>query len=341
MLSGTIDDLDVVLVTQLPPDSWFEGFAIRPSNHILAARLDAPVVYDIDPADPDAEPQPVFEFPGVAAAMNLARIPGKPDEYSVMTCEVSDLKQSRWGGFAIWHLDLSTEGQPKATKKGDVTDIVLPLGLWPVTDQFLLVADSAQHCLQVLDTETGKSTILLADKPSMGAKSKDDFFGINRLTIVNDHIWYCNYSHGTIHKVPFEVDESNTKEPVRITGSVEMVTDGLDQCDGFLVKPDGTVALTVNSEDGTLVRTDVGSGGKDSSTVTIIMNMLINPTVVELGPEVDGKQKVFVICCGEINVGWINDNFSWRDIANAIEETVEVDVQSARASVRSGASQAV
>ncbi|ETS86235.1 hypothetical protein PFICI_00063 [Pestalotiopsis fici W106-1] len=340
-MAGSIDDLDVVLVTQLPPDSWFEGFAIRPNNHILAARLDAPVVYDIDAADPDAEPQPVFEFPGVAAAMNLARIPGRPDEYSVMTCEVSDLAHTRWEVFAIWHLDLSTEGEPKATKKGDITDIVLPLGLWPVTDRFLLVADSAQSCLQVLDVTTAKSSILLADAKSMNAKSNEDFFGINRISVVNDHIWFCNYSQGAIYRVPFELDESNAEKPVRITGPVELVAEGLDQCDGFQVKSDGSLALTVNSDDGTLMRTDIEKSDVGASTCSIAMNMLINPTVVELGPETDGKQTVFVICCGEINVGWLNDNFSWRDIANAIDETVVVDVQSARTSIRSGASQAV
>ncbi|KAF3017129.1 hypothetical protein G7054_g2864 [Neopestalotiopsis clavispora] len=341
MLEGNIDDLDIVLVSQLPPDSWFEGFAIRPNNHILAARLDAPVVYDIDAEDPDAEPQPVFEFPGVQAAMNLARIPGRPDEYSVMTCEVSDLAQTRWAGFAIWHLDLSTEGQPKATKKGDVTDIVLPLGLYPATDRFLLVADSAQTCLQVLDVTTGKSSVLLKHPESMNAKTSDDFFGINRISIVNDYIWYCNYSQGNIYRVPFELDESNIEKPLKITGTPELITDGLDQCDGFQVKPDGSYCLTVNSDDGTLARTDIGKTKEEGATCTMAMNMLINPTVVELGPETDGKQKVFIICCGEINVGWLNDNFSWRDIANAIDETVEVDVQSARASIKSGTSQAV
>ncbi|KAH8199554.1 hypothetical protein TruAng_006305 [Truncatella angustata] len=339
-----VDDdgtLDVVLVTQLPPDSWCEGFAIRPNNHVLAARLDAPVVYEIDPEDPEAQPQTVFEFPGVAAALNLAPIPGRPDQYSVITSEVSDLTSTRWEGFAVWHLDLNTGGEPKATKKGEVKDIILVLGLCPVTEKFILVADSAQSCIQVLDVTTGKSSVLLSDKQSMDPEGEDAFFGVNRMCIVGNYIWYSNYSAGTIHRVPFELDNSNAHAPVRITGSVERIVDDLGHCDGFQVKPDGSAAYTLNWNTGSLVRSDLTKALSGSAASEPVLSMLVNPTCVELGPEINGKQKLFVVCCGEIDVGWINDTPTWKDIANGIDATVEIEVHSDRGSVISRTSQPV
>lgn len=331
MLDGD-ESLDVVLVTQLPPDSWFEGFAIRPNNHVLAARLDAPVVYDIDAEDEDAEPEPMFEFPGVAAALNLVPIPGKPDQYSVITSEVSDISNTRWEGFAVWLLDLSGD-EPKATKNGDVLDIILPLGLCPVTERFVIVADSAQSCLQCLDVTTGKSSVLLADKKSMDPQGEDAFFGVNRICIVGHYIWYSNYSAGTIHKVPFALESNDTDAPLRITGPVEMIADDLRHCDGFQVKPDGSAAFTLNWNDGSLVKTDLTSAVAGNAVSTPVIDRLLNPTSIELGPVINGRQKLFLICCGEIEVGWIKDPWSWNDIANAVVTSVEVEVSSDRASV--------
>lgn len=326
------DSIDVVLVTQLPPDSWFEGFAVRPDNHVLAARLDAPVVYDIDAEDSDAEPEPVFEFPDVAAALNLCPIPGRPDEYSVITSEVSDIPATRWEGFAVWHLDLSDGETPKATKKGEVGGIGLPLGLCSVTDRYIIVADSGRSCLQCLDVTTGQSSVLLADKETMDPQGEDAFFGVNRVSIVDKHIWFTNYSAGTIHRVPFALDGANDKTPLRITGPVELITDDLRHCDGFQVKPDGSAAYTLNWNDGSLVKTDLRKAQDGVTVSTPILDRLLSPTCVELGPEIDGKQKLFVICCGEIEVGWIKDSSSWKDIANAITTSVEVEVSSDRAS---------
>lgn len=330
--------LDVVLVTQLPPDSWFEGFSVRPNGHVLAARLDAPLVYDVDTADPESEPHPIFKFPGVAAALNLVPIPGRQDEYSVITSRLSDLAAPRWEGFAVWHLDLSNPGAPKATEKGDLEDIVLPLGLCPVTERLILVADSARSCICCLDVTSGKSSILLSHKQSMQSHGEDAFFGVNRICIVGKHIWYSNYSAGTIHRVPFKLDTGNPKDPIRIDGSVEVVADDLRHCDGFQVKPDGSAAYTLNWNDGSLVKTEIAKPGRSPAVSKPVLGNLDNPTCVEFGEDADGKQKLFVICNGEIEVGWIKDTMSWKDIANVMATTVEVEVHSDRASLLSRAS---
>ncbi|KAI5917052.1 hypothetical protein F4810DRAFT_94786 [Camillea tinctor] len=320
------DEVDVVLVTQLPADSWIEGLAVRPNNHILAASLAEPVVYNIDAEDPDAVPEPVFTFPGVGAALNLCPIPGRNDEYSVITSEISDVITARWETFAVWHLKVSPDGPAVATKMGDVTDIVLALGLCPVTERFILVADSARTCIQVLDVTTGKSSVLLSDDASMRPKDAEAFFGINRICIVGGYIWFSNYSVGSIHRVPYELDESHPEMPLRITGSVEMMTDDLLHCDGFQVLPDASAAYTVNYMEGTLVKSALN---KDTKSIPV-MDKLVSPTGVEMGKGPDGKPKLFVICCGEIEVGWLNDGVSWKDIANIAATTVEVTVSSDR-----------
>ncbi|KAI1493345.1 hypothetical protein F5X96DRAFT_225701 [Biscogniauxia mediterranea] len=318
------DDVDVVLVTQLPADSWIEGLAVRPNNHILAASLAEPVVYNIDAEDPDAVPEPVCTFPGVGAALNLCPIPGRSDEYTVITAEISDVVTARWETFAVWHMKVNADGSAVATKMGDVPDVVLALGLCPVTERFVLVADSARTCIQCLDVTTGKSTVLLADDESMKAKDAEAFFGVNRVCIVDGYIWYSNYSVGSIHRVPYELDESHPELPLRITGPVEMMTDDLSHCDGFQVLPDASAAYTINYMEGTLVKTVLK---KDTQSIQI-MDKLVSPTGVEMGKGPDGKPKLFVVCCGEIEVGWLNDSVSWKDIANIAATTVEVTVSS-------------
>ncbi|KAI1496255.1 hypothetical protein F5X99DRAFT_414303 [Biscogniauxia marginata] len=320
------DDVDVVLVTQLPADSWIEGLAVRPNNQILAASLAEPVVYNIKAEDPDAVPEPICTFPGVGAALNLCPIPGRNDEYSVITSEISDVVTARWEAFAVWHLQLSPDGSSpaKVTKMGDVQDIVLALGLCPVTERFTLVADSARTCIQCLDVTTGKSSVLLADEESMKPKDADSFFGVNRVCIVDGYIWYSNYSVGSIHRVPYKLDDTNPDMPLRITGPVELVKDDLRHCDGFQVLPDASSAFTVNYMEGTLVKSVL----KRNTESKKVMDKLISPTGVEMGRGPDGKPKLFVICCGEIEVGWINDNVSWKDIASITAATVEVTISS-------------
>ncbi|KAI1341086.1 hypothetical protein F5Y15DRAFT_24662 [Xylariaceae sp. FL0016] len=316
--------LEVVLATQLPPDSWFEGFAVRPNNHLLAARLDAPAVYDIDAEDPDAEPHLVFEFPGMAAALNLCAIPGRPEEYSVIVSEISDLNACRWEKFYVWHLDLSGS-EPKATNNGYLTDCALPLGLMAVTERHILVADSAQSCIQCLDVTTGRSTVVLADKESMDPYDDESFFGVNRMAVANGFLYYTNFSTGQIYRAPVEVDEGDPKTPVRVTGPAELVTDDLQHCDGFKITPDGSAAYTLNCIDGKLMRTDLNAevGMAESTPVA---DKLVSPTCLELGNKGEGKQKLFVMCCGEIEVGWLDDRFTWKDIADLTAATVEVTV---------------
>ncbi|KAK9778235.1 hypothetical protein SCAR479_05205 [Seiridium cardinale] len=326
---GDDDTLDVVLVTQLPPDSWFEGFAIRPNNHILAARLDLPVVYDIDAEDPDTEPVPVYEFPGVAAALNLCAIPGRSDEYSVITSQVSDIAQSRWEGFAVWYLDLRIAGAPKAKRMGNINDIALPLGLCPVTARFILVADSAKSCIQCLDVTTGKSSVFLADEKSMVPNGEDAFFGVNRMCLVGGYLWYSNYSAGTIHRVACELAEGKANMPLRTTGPVEVIADDLRHCDGFQIRPDGSVAYTLNWNDGSLVKTDLENMVDGKAQSKPFLDRLVNPTCIELSVGSNDRPKLFVICCGEIDVGWINNTMSWNDIANITAATVQTIITTA------------
>ncbi|KAI1842434.1 hypothetical protein JX265_010408 [Neoarthrinium moseri] len=325
-MSGDNSALDVVLVTQLPPDGWFEGFAIRPSNHILVPDLNSPVVYDLDPEDPDSEPQIVYTFPDVVATLNLCPVPGRADTYTVLTADFCDLAASRWEGFAVWQLDLSAPASPKAAKTGDLKDIVLPLGLCPVAERFALVADSTKACISVLDVTKGTSTTLLTDKASMEPQGENGIFGINRLSIAGGYIWYSNFSGGTIHRAPYKMEPADGQTPLRIVGPVELVTDNLIHCDGFHVSSDGKTAYTANCLDGCLVETDltkVGGGGASSKQV---LDRLISPTCLEIGTDANGKRKVFVICCGEIEVGWMTGGPSWKDIANATVATVEVTV---------------
>lgn len=76
---------DIVLVTQLPSDSLFEGFAMRPNGHMLLTRLDMCELYTLDAENPDAEPCLLeTNFPGANGLINLCPLQGRSDEYAVI-----------------------------------------------------------------------------------------------------------------------------------------------------------------------------------------------------------------------------------------------------------------
>ncbi|KAI0846111.1 hypothetical protein F5Y00DRAFT_244523 [Daldinia vernicosa] len=320
-------DQDVVLVTQLPSDSWFEAFAFRPNGKILACRLDEPELYTFNPEDANATPKLLHSFEQHANGLvDADPIPGTKDEYFILST-VSDLVNVEFNDFIIWRVALSPDDSspPKVTKVAEIPNAGLCAAAVAISDRVLIIPDSTKNCIWHLDTVTGQSSILMADDSMKIANGEGNFFGLNRICITDAFIWFTNTSAGTLGRIPIERVQDDPSVGIRIKGPVQILTDEITDCDGLVLTRDETAAYTCSYKDGFIWKVDVEpSTGK--ATTSVVLRNLASPTAVELN-YVNDKPKLFIVCCGEIQMAWIQDKENpWSDIAG-INSAVTVQIE--------------
>lgn len=321
-MASAADDIQVFPVTQLPPNSWFEGFAIRSNGHILATRLDAPELYTFDPADPSAKPELIETFPDANGLVNLCHIQGTDDEYAVIAANV-ELQAVEFDAAVIWRVKLNGNDKPTITKLGSVPDSGFCIGATAACPRTLLIADSYKNCIWRLDIPTGKSSVLVADD-TMKAATEEDYFGINRIRVADGFLWYTNTSAGLLCRVPIQLDDD---VGIKTTGDVEIITADLPHCDGLAITPDGRHIFTCNYMAGLIWRVDIDDQGK--GVATILTRGLSSPTSCEMAKHGD-QERLYVTCCGgDAGVGWVNDDDRLSELSKfnlEIEVTAEVTV---------------
>ncbi|RYP53270.1 hypothetical protein DL768_001710 [Monosporascus sp. mg162] len=329
MLNMTADDSvpEVVLVTQLPTaTSWFESTCARPNGQVLATRVDEPELYEFDPEQPDEPLRLVCTVPECSGLVHACTLKDREDEYAVLTAMV-DMKAVSVVGHMLWRVafDGKSDGQPSVTKLADLPDIGMGAECTAISERTVLITDTQKACIWALDVPTGKTSVLF-EHETMERASSDVFFGLNRIRILGDHLWYANESTGSLCRVPVVKDDS-AEGGLRIRGPVEIITDEIPNTDGLTMTEDGTTAYSVNYVKGTLrqVKIDPVTGKAETKE---FMNSLVAPTTIELiHSRSTGKPKLVVICNGRNDVAWMKD-FSWSDIANiSASETVTVTTE--------------
>ncbi|KAK6073125.1 hypothetical protein SCUP515_06988 [Seiridium cupressi] len=313
---------DVVLLTQLPSDAWFEGFAQRPNGQLLITRLDQPELYTLDAEDPDAEPQLLHTFDGANSAINLCPVKGKSDEYVVIT-GMLDLATVQFSDHVTWHVTLKDGQDPKVRKIAEL-EAAAAIGVIPASECTLLIADSFRGVILRFDISSGKTSVLV-DEDALRPVGESPY-GINRLRLTDEFLWFTNSGAGTLSRFPIKYTEGE----VEMAGPIELISDDLPHCDGLAVTQDKKNAYSASYMDGLLWKLDIDSENGKSERSTILEN-LVSPTAVEI-MDSQGTPKIFVVCCGEIEVGWINsaDRTSWsefRDLSLNAQVSVTVTTE--------------
>ncbi|KAL1852421.1 hypothetical protein Daus18300_012180 [Diaporthe australafricana] len=317
---------DIHLVTQLPQNAWFEGFAIRPNGYLLVSRLDEPVLYTFDAEDREAEPQEVHVFDDATGLINLCPIPGRQDEYAVITGRPDiDGMQFNNKDYAVWRVAFTTETDVTVSKLADLGDYGFSIGIIPASEHTLLVADTFLNRICSLDIATGASTVLMED-PSMKAVDGAPF-GLNRLRIAVGHVWFTNTSAGTLCRFPISTEGPT----ITATGPVEVICDDVEHCDGLAIAADASAAWTASMANDWLWRIDLDRDGDEViATTTVVKEDLYSPTAVEPFT-VGDRLKLYVVCNGdrEEQQAWIKkgDSNPWADFHNVtVTESVSVSV---------------
>ncbi|KAI1366847.1 hypothetical protein F5Y08DRAFT_113301 [Xylaria arbuscula] len=323
---------DVVLLTQAPSESWFEGFVVRPNGKVLATRLDGPELYTFAADDPDAIPQLLCSLPDCNSLVNLCAIPGREDEYFVLA-STADLEVVSHTNVWLWRVVVGSDDSvpPQTIQVTSVPDEGYCLGVKAVSDRVLLLPDGKTGCIWHLDTQTGNKTIF-ADDESMKRGTGEGFFGVNRLQIVGNFVYFTNSGAGTLCRIPVEFDPSHADVAIRTAGPVQIVSDDLpSHLDGMAVAPDQSHAYVASHIDGHLHKVQIDpETGKGTSHV--IMSSLDSPTGINIvsHPTDPSKSKLYIVCCGEIEVAWMpREDNPWeaiRDINSAVKVTVTQEV---------------
>lgn len=317
---------DIHLITQLPQNAWFEGFAIRPNGYILVSRLDEPALYTFDAEDREAEPQEVHTFSDATGLINLCPIPGRNDEYAVISGRPDiDSMQFNNQDYTVWRVSFTSKTDVTITKLADLDDYGFSIGIIPASEHTLLVADTLRNRICSLDMASGASTLLVED-PSMAAVDGAPF-GLNRLRIAVGYVWFTNTSAGTLCRFPISI--SGPK--VTATGPVQVLCDDVEHCDGLALAADASAAWTASMSNDWLWRIDLDKDGDDIiASTTVVKENLYSPTAVE--PFYDGDRlRLYVVCNGdrEEQQAWIKkgDSNPWPDFHNVtVTESVSVSV---------------
>ncbi|KAI0152597.1 hypothetical protein GGR57DRAFT_469626 [Xylariaceae sp. FL1272] len=325
-------DEDVVLITQLPSDSWFEGFVVRPNGKVLVTRLDKPELYTFDPQDQDTEPRPIHTFSEHNSLVNLTSIPGYDDEYYLLasTADLEVITQKDVWAYRVAFGD-DDSLPPKVTRLTKVEEEGYIVGILAITDRIALLTDAKSGKLFHLDIGTGKKTTFVDDERMKHSDLKY-FFGINRVRIVGDFLYFTNTCAGTLSRMAIEVDTEHKDVGIRAIGAVSSVIDGMPaHIDGLAISANQSHAYVASQVDGKLHRIEIDPE-TGVGTSTVILGSLDSPTGLNLveGTSEGKKPKLFIICCGEIEVAWtVSEVDPWKEIRdlNAALTVVSVTEQ--------------
>lgn len=313
-------DTAVFLATQLPSNGWYEGMVVLPDSTLLVARVDEPELYHVDAAAGDAaEPRLLYTFQGqdgVGSIINICPAPGRPDEFILLLGNVDLLKVGA-SAFQIWRLVLDVAGDepPQATRAAYLNDAGLALGMVAISDRLVLVTDSQRCCIHCIDISTGSTSIFLEDE-AFAKNPAGHPLGLTRLALdKRGFLWFANSNQMVLGRLPIVLDEGG--QSARAGGPVEIMGALMPSSDGLALAPDGSVAFTTTVNDGQLWKLDLAKG----TPISVLKEDLVNPSAIGL----DAQGVLYVICNGEVELGWKANDPEWREIRD-INERVSVSV---------------
>lgn len=324
---------EAVLLTQLPTDSWFQGTCLRPDGRILASRLDLPELYLFDPAQPEAEPVLLHSFSSEGGLMDVCPMGPDRDEYLVVS-GVFDIPSATFEQPKIWKATFSgADDQPNVELLAEIDQSgpKFVASIWPVSERTLAISDTNNNCIWRYDLATGRSEVLARDismhPAPMKAGDREEPYGINRIRVSGNYVYYGNESKGLLGRVPVEFGPDGDGWDLRSVGPAQIISEDTPHSNGLVLTNDGKTAYSANYVNGTLKRVDIDEETGKGKT-TIVMENIVTPASLELlYPKDGGKPRMYILCAGEMDLTWVkaDGTGSWADIAN-INVSVTVTV---------------
>ncbi|RHZ65998.1 uncharacterized protein CDV56_109442 [Aspergillus thermomutatus] len=247
--SGTTNASSISTVFQFNHNgTWLENIAVRPNGKLLVTRLDAPELWLIDPANPNAaEAGSLFySFANATSLLGITEI--NRDVYAVVAGNFSIASvASTLGSYVVWRLDASGSARPSASVLARIPEAEFLNGIVRFGQNTLLITDSAKGVIWRLDMSTGQYSQALSDPSMLPAAGQPYAVGVNGIDVRGKYVYYTSTTQMLFCRVPVNSMAS-------ATGPVEVITSGITP-DDFMLGSDGTAYITTNPDNG-LVKVD-------------------------------------------------------------------------------------
>lgn len=245
----------VTVLTTFPFPSWCENLAVRSNGQILTSRLDAPMVWQVDPTGKNA-PVEVASWNASEWSGCLGISETTNDVFYVILAAFFDqatfVKTS--GVNSIFKIDMSTfsltsSGALKTpatvTHLVDIPDADFLNGMTTLNEDVILVGDIYNGWVYAVNVCTGTYTIAVND-PKMKFTYVSDpptNLGVNGIKMFNNYLYFDNTAAGFLARI--------FVNPITGTaiGSSSIVATNLPRADDFIIRSDGTIFVAQNQED--------------------------------------------------------------------------------------------
>ncbi|KAH8831056.1 hypothetical protein DL96DRAFT_806913 [Flagelloscypha sp. PMI_526] len=279
-------------VYQFDDGTFLENIAVRSNGHLLLTSVIKPVVYSLDPRDPN--PTIVFEFPNATGTTGIVEV--YPDVFAVLagawnfTTAVAEK-----GSLCLWTVDVrrsEADGKkiacvPESTALNGAT-------ILEVTPGIVLVSDSRFGGIYSINVHTGEVELVIQDILLEGIGDGAFGFGINGLRTQGHKLFFANTAKkffGSLQLTP----SAQTFGPIK---TISTVPNGINftAYDDFALDKKGNAWIALHSH-ALVVVTPSGEQhfvlGGDRST------FLADPTSAAFGRvEQGGKETLFVVTAG-------------------------------------------
>ncbi|OAA65188.1 Six-bladed beta-propeller, TolB-like protein [Niveomyces insectorum RCEF 264] len=217
-------------IYKLPGSAWIENLVVRPSGELLLARLDTPELWTYDPATKTGAKVPVT-FTDALSLTGITEV--APDVYAVVAGNFSTRGfTSAAGSWAVWSVDLSNAA-PQATLVKRVPESAFFIGVAPLGNDSILVADAGKATLYRMDLATGAYSVALADATMKAPAQGSLVEGVHGLKYQNGIAYFTNTFGGGFYKVAVDAATG------RATGTPTEIAN-LKMAEDFVVAPDGS-----------------------------------------------------------------------------------------------------
>lgn len=282
-----------VLHEFLPAPSWAENLIWRANGQLLVTSFYNPVLYQVDPDTGDTIQLYAWDSSDYIGVLGIAET--TTDVFYVAATAILDptTYATASGVNSIFRVDmtlfaLDVDGTtvvtpPTVTKVTDITEANFLNGLITLDDSRVLVADSYNGCVYVVNVNTGDYSVAV-DDPLMRFDYVADpaaNLGINGIKLYGGDLYWTNSIGGILGRIAFDAATATA------TGSSSVAVSGIAFGDDFVIRAsDGAVFICQNQLH-TLSVAYLQSGATVKAKVvvdsTTTASTLVGPAAVRFG----------------------------------------------------------
>ena len=249
---GYTPQAESYIVHQFPNPTWVENIAVRQTGQLLVTLLTAPDLYLIDPIFAGEHPNStqgatlVYSFAPLSALLGITET--EPDHFYVVASSSPDYAP---GTFSVVSVDLSFYD---STKNPDIVTkevaafpnagLLNGMATLDASKGMVIIADSIDGVIYILDVNTGESRILLQE-PEMAVPAGGQL-GVNGVKVLpiadtdKVFVYFDNTDASLLCRVPVSLLTLEKVGPVEILQSGYSADDfALDPAGGFVYMADG------------------------------------------------------------------------------------------------------